>query len=846
MAVTVTPEMRTQVSQLYVALFGRAPDSEGLGYWAQQVANGASIATVADAMYGTTPARTYYPLYLTPEEIVTKFYQNVLGRNPDTDGKTYWTGELQKTDATPGSVIAKMISVVANYDTTQTSTDPVVQAGIASAKLFNNKVAVAEYFATKVGTVAGSTDVLATVTADPATVTAAKAVVDGVGVPGQTFTLTTSATDIVNGTAGNDTIIGDFTTSTTGGTIQPSDTINGGAGIDTFKIFGYNGTSVINSALPVTVNGVEIFDIVRPTDGAVNVSAYAIDKLIVEQAQLLNAKTITTQATTALQLDTVGAAAGKITWDNGTAATANLTLNGFTGTSSAAAAGDLDLNGAAVATLNIVSQGVANTTTIGNTGGALKTINITGSAALKLGSVAAGVTTIDGNAATGALTFTADAAATTIKTGSAADKVDIAAVTGPLAANFGAGNDTVVIGANLTIGAIAGTSIDGGSGTNTLNVTDGSTFTTANLAGVSNFTVLDVAGSTNGAAKTYDVTKGTAFTTFQADHSINAASTTAHLSNVASGFTFTVKSAASTNQTDTAYTFVLKTDDATATAADTLNFNLVSVDGDNDATAEGLNTVTTLTATGFEVINLGGSATKDTGVAGSKYVQTITTLTDANLKTLNISGDEQFVITNALTNVTKVDASSNTGGVTVSAAGVTNAVNMIGGSGADTFTAGAGGTTIYGGAGNDTFNLKAGVADIIVYKAAGDVTNNVTAAGKIDVGSGKIETITGFGTTATAGATAHDTIDLSNIGGFSGYAKGVAAVTFTSAAAIGSSVSNLFVDAGGQRGAAAYSDGTGTYLFVDANHDGNFTAATDMVIKLAGVTNLTATDINFG
>lgn len=662
------------------------------------------------------------------------------------------------------------------------------------------------------------------------------------------ITLTTSATDVINGTAGNDTIIGDFTTSTTGGTIQPSDNINGGAGTDTFKIYGYDGGAVATSGLPVSITGVEIFDIVRPADNAVDVSAYAIDKLIVEQAQLLNSRIVTTQAATALQIDTVGAAAGAISWANGAAAAANLTLNGFTGTSSAAAAGDLDLLGTAVATLNIVSQGAANATSIADTGTALKTINITGSAALKLGTVVAGVTTIDGNAATGALTFTADAAATTIKTGTGADKVDIAAVTGPLSADFGAGNDTVVIGANLAIGAIAGTAINGGTGTNTLNVTDGSTFTTPNLAGVSNFTVLDVSGSTVGAARTYDVTKGTAFTTFQADHSINSAATTAHLSNVASGFTFTEKSAASAALVpDAAYTFVLKTDDATATAADTLNFNMVSVDGDNDANAEGLNTVTLLTATGFEVVNLGGSATKDTGVAGSSYVQTITTLTDANLKTLNISGDEQFVITNALTNVTKVDASTNTGGVTVSANGVTNAVNMIGGSGADTFTAGNAGTTIYGAGGNDNITLTAGVADIVVYKAASDVTNTVTAAGKVDVTTaGKFEVINGFQTTVAA-AVAHDTIDLSNIGGFSGYAKGVAAVTFADTASIGSSVANLFVDAGGQRGVAAFvSGGSSTYLFVDANHDGNFTAASDMVIKLAGVTTLTATDINFG
>ena len=92
----------------------------------------------------------------------------------------------------------------------------------------------------------------------------------------------------------------------------------------------------------------------------------------------------------------------------------------------------------------------------------------------------------------------------------------------------------------------------------------------------------------------------------------------------------------------------------------------------------------------------------------------------------------------------------------------------------------------------------------------------------------------------------HDTIDISNIGGFNGYAKGVATVTFANANSIGASVANLFVDAGGQRGTAAYTDGANTYLFVDANHDGNFSSAADMIVQVAGVNTLTASDINFG
>ncbi|MFZ5485782.1 MAG: DUF4214 domain-containing protein, partial [Pseudomonadota bacterium] len=181
----ITTQMRTDVSQLYVALFGRAPDGEGLGYWVSQLDAGKSIVDIANAMYGTAPARTYYPSYLTNQEIVGNFYTNVLGRTADAEGLAYWTDKLNAAGATPGSVIAEIIGVVANY----TGTDP---AGLKSAALFQNKVQVAQWYGEQNGNIAGATSILSGVTEDPATVEAAKT---GGVQSGQTFTLT-NGTDV--------------------------------------------------------------------------------------------------------------------------------------------------------------------------------------------------------------------------------------------------------------------------------------------------------------------------------------------------------------------------------------------------------------------------------------------------------------------------------------------------------------------------------------------------------------------------------------------------------------------------------------------------------------------------
>lgn len=192
----VTSEMVVQVEQLYVALFNRAPDAEGLGYWAQRMSNGESWADIANAMYATEPARATYPLYLTNAEIVAAFYENVLGRPGDAEGLGYWEAMMNAPGATPGSVIAAMIDVVTNYDGDDAD-------GLASAALFANKVAVADYFVRNVGTIEGSQAALQGVTADPDSVGEAIAAI-GSTPEGAADTHLTVRWDNLVGTAGND------------------------------------------------------------------------------------------------------------------------------------------------------------------------------------------------------------------------------------------------------------------------------------------------------------------------------------------------------------------------------------------------------------------------------------------------------------------------------------------------------------------------------------------------------------------------------------------------------------------------------------------------------------------
>ncbi|MBR7801494.1 DUF4214 domain-containing protein [Undibacterium fentianense] len=143
----VTTQMRTQVAQLYVSLFGRAPEADGLGYWVSQLDSGKTFQALAQDMFNVAPARVYYPAYLTNQEIVAKFYVNVLGRAADQQGLDYWTARLNTLSAgattkatAQGTLITELLTAVVNYSGTDA-------AALTSQSLLNNKVAVGLHYA---------------------------------------------------------------------------------------------------------------------------------------------------------------------------------------------------------------------------------------------------------------------------------------------------------------------------------------------------------------------------------------------------------------------------------------------------------------------------------------------------------------------------------------------------------------------------------------------------------------------------------------------------------------------------------------------------------------------------
>jgi hypothetical protein len=180
-----------QVAELYVATFNRAPEAAGLSYWVNDSFGGnPTIEQIAASFFDQSETQALYPAGTTDEAFVTSIYQNLFNRAPDADGLAYWTGSEGLGGAMTRDVMIEAMKNGAQGD---------------DAEIIANKAEVGLYYAEQGLT---GTYSLASVTADDATVTTAKAEVDDlVPTPGETFTLTTS-TDEIDGTANDDTIDG--------------------------------------------------------------------------------------------------------------------------------------------------------------------------------------------------------------------------------------------------------------------------------------------------------------------------------------------------------------------------------------------------------------------------------------------------------------------------------------------------------------------------------------------------------------------------------------------------------------------------------------------------------------
>lgn len=784
MAIANTAQL-TIVTRMYTALFNRAPDTAGLSFWANAMANGASQATVTQGFLTAPEGVAQYPAFQTASQFVTAFYTKVFGRTPDADGLAFWVAALNnqggvESVAAKAALATQIIDVVS---TPLSATDAAVATNaqtVADRAIFANKVDLGLYLAANSVVTVATANNLQGVTASPSSIDAAKGAVFASLVAGTANIVGSESADFISAT------VAQLNATATR-------TFDGGAGVDTLNLTSVGDAATIRTG---SVSNIELIKLSGATTGTVNAATAFVGSTNV------TLDGINTVTVSGLSGKTLGLSGATGTVAGGVAT--NSTIGADFGATATTAAVNLANTVATVA-------GVASNTTLTLTGAALTSATVTGSGNVALAATAAtaallktlNVTSTAGN------TITID----TTATAAALNTVDASTSTGAVKATLGdsaykggSGVDTVTLTAATT------KLIDGGAGTaDVIVINANADVLQASVGNVVNFETVSLGTSAAGTQ-----TLGAAFKSILLD---TAVAGSVNFANVAAGVDVAFKAS---SVADITYTL------ATQTTTDA-----VSVALNSNAALTG----NKLTATGVETVNI--TAT-NTGAAAANSAHAFT-LVDTAAKSIVVTGNTGLNLTNTgNTAVTSFDASAVTAGAitfvsanaTVNTSvsikgslvgantltgGVTNDT-IVGGAAADTISGGSGLDMLTGGAGNDTFiigtNATTAVFSTITDFAKGDILNLTT----LSTGTNVIADIaTVAKVTLGANATLAQYLDAATAG----------------------------VPAANVATAAWFQFGADTYVVVDNSAATVYTpgAAADQFVKLAGLVDLTTAKI---
>ncbi len=106
-ALDVEPtSINAQAYRLYKAAFAREPDKGGIGFWMSAADKGMPLVEIAQQFLIQKEYADAYGGVKDNRELVTKYYQNILGRTPDAGGLDYWTKALDDKHVTVAQALA--------------------------------------------------------------------------------------------------------------------------------------------------------------------------------------------------------------------------------------------------------------------------------------------------------------------------------------------------------------------------------------------------------------------------------------------------------------------------------------------------------------------------------------------------------------------------------------------------------------------------------------------------------------------------------------------------------------------------------------------------------------------
>lgn len=149
---------QSQISSLYVALFGRASEGAGNKYW-QEVSKTQKLNMfdTANAMLKTTPAKEFFGDSInTNDKFIEHIYANVFGKGTgiDKEGKAFWIEKLN-SGIDKGTIAVEMLKAALDPKYAS-SKDPATKA---AHELLTNKIMASNIVADSIENVPQSTDI---------------------------------------------------------------------------------------------------------------------------------------------------------------------------------------------------------------------------------------------------------------------------------------------------------------------------------------------------------------------------------------------------------------------------------------------------------------------------------------------------------------------------------------------------------------------------------------------------------------------------------------------------------------------------------------------------------------
>jgi len=144
-AADLSSDQMESLIELYIAYFNRAPDALGLSFWGTVHANGMSLSDIASQFTTQDETRAMYDSGMSDADFVSRVYNNVLGRDGDAEGFSFWTNALST-----GAVVREQFIVAvldgAKAEPTSDMSPALVAQQNADRLYLSDKIELGAYF----------------------------------------------------------------------------------------------------------------------------------------------------------------------------------------------------------------------------------------------------------------------------------------------------------------------------------------------------------------------------------------------------------------------------------------------------------------------------------------------------------------------------------------------------------------------------------------------------------------------------------------------------------------------------------------------------------------------------